>query len=94
MRRELEIGQGKDNEALSTERDSKRTRPDLNYYASSRPYSAVTIACVLIFSNDSVILLYNCEDFLTSTSGIKENANQLYPVCRLLCFLMSFSLAV
>jgi len=40
MRRELEIGQGKDNEALSTERDSKRTRPDLNYYASSRPYSA------------------------------------------------------
>ena len=37
-RRELEIGYGADIEALSTERESKPTRPTCSHYASSRPY--------------------------------------------------------
>lgn len=38
--RELEIGYGADIEALSTERESKPTRPTCSHYASSRPYRA------------------------------------------------------
>ena len=36
--RDLEIGYGANIETLSTERESKPTRPTCSHYASSRPY--------------------------------------------------------